>query len=89
MTSQSARPNRASNEVFEATSFLDGTNAAFIEALYAQYLENPDSVDESWRAYFTELGQRGLTPAQLGRGPEWRRDAPTSLEDGTSAVVCR
>jgi 2-oxoglutarate dehydrogenase E1 component len=82
MTSQSTRPNRSSNEVFEATSFLDGTNAAFIEGLYAQYLENPDSVDESWRTYFAELGQRGLTQAQLGRGPQGGRDTQASLEDG-------
>ncbi len=29
-----------------------GINAGFVEELYAQYLENRDSVDASWRAYF-------------------------------------
>jgi len=55
MTSQSPsdRLNRASNALLEETSFLFGTNAAFVESLYAQYLENPDAVDESWRAYFS------------------------------------
>src|ERR1700749_3908972 len=72
--SRSGRINRASNDILEATSFLSGTNAAFIEGLYAQYLANPGSVDESWRAYFQELGEAGLTPPQLGRGPAWRRD---------------
>ena len=77
MTEQSPsdRINRASNDILDATSFLSGTNAAFIEGLYAQYLADPDSVDEGWRAYFAELGEAGLTPTQLGRGPAWRRDA--------------
>ncbi|MDE2500952.1 MAG: hypothetical protein KGL56_12255, partial [Alphaproteobacteria bacterium] len=75
MTKQSSaeRLNRASNEILETTSFLYGSNAAYIEALYAQYLENPDSVDPTWASYFAELGQTGLTPAQTGRGPAWAR----------------
>jgi len=80
MTNQS--PQRSSNEVLEMTSFLFGTNAAFIESLYAQYLESPDSVDDSWRNYFATLGQTDLNPAQVGRGPAWRRDAKASLANG-------
>jgi 2-oxoglutarate dehydrogenase E1 component len=84
MTSQSStdRIARTSNEVLESTSFLFGANAQYIEALYAQYLENPETVDETWRAYFAELGQNGLSPAQVGRGPNWRRDAKPQLENG-------
>src|SRR5258706_460762 len=63
------------NEVLDATSFLFGTNAAFIEGLYTQYLADPNSVDGTWQAFFEALGDRGLTPAQLGRGPSWRRDS--------------
>ncbi len=82
MTSQSTsqRLNRASNEVLEATSFLSGTNAAYIEQLYVLYQENPDAVDESWRNYFADLGQNGLSPTQLGRGPQWRRDTKAKLQ---------
>jgi 2-oxoglutarate dehydrogenase E1 component len=29
-----------------------GINTGFVEELYAQYLENPESVDPSWRAFF-------------------------------------
>ncbi|MDE1938908.1 MAG: 2-oxoglutarate dehydrogenase E1 component [Alphaproteobacteria bacterium] len=84
MTKQSSaeRLNRASNEILETTSFLYGSNAAYIEALYAQYLENPDSVDPTWASYFAELGQAGLTPAQTGRGPAWARDAKSELPGG-------
>ncbi|MBK1735369.1 2-oxoglutarate dehydrogenase E1 component [Halorhodospira abdelmalekii] len=37
------------------SSYLDGANAAFIEALYEAYLADPGQVDEPWRAYFRDL----------------------------------
>ena len=79
--SPSDRLGRSSNEILEATSFLSGTNARYLEELYAGYLEDPEAVDASWRAYFDELREKGLTPSQLGRGPEWRRDARPEIED--------
>jgi 2-oxoglutarate dehydrogenase E1 component len=88
MTSQSPheRLNRSSNDILEATSFLFGSNAAYVESLYTQFLENPDSVDPSWAAYFTELGQTGLTPAQTGGGPSW---APRKPEPAHTAPAVR
>ncbi|HTT97544.1 MAG TPA: 2-oxoglutarate dehydrogenase E1 component, partial [Rhizomicrobium sp.] len=84
MTSQSSpdRLNRASNDILEATTFLQGTNAAFIEAMYAQYQENPDAVDPTWHAYFASLGEQGLDATQLGRGPKWHRDEKPDLASG-------
>jgi 2-oxoglutarate dehydrogenase E1 component len=41
-----------------ATSALFGLNAAAIEALYEEYIADPDSVPESWRRYFQSLGER-------------------------------
>ena len=86
--SRSDRLNRASNEILDATSFLSGTNAAFIEGLYAQYLADPNSVEPSWQNYFADLGEQGLSPTQLGRGPAWRRDRKTNLpaDDITRAL---
>jgi 2-oxoglutarate dehydrogenase E1 component len=81
MTSQS-RVNRAANDIFEATSFLQGANAAFIESLYAQYQANPDAVDPSWAAYFASLSEHELSATQLGRGPNWARDRKPELASG-------
>jgi len=36
-------------------SYLFGTNAPFIEALYESYLKDPASVEPRWRDYFEEL----------------------------------
>jgi 2-oxoglutarate dehydrogenase E1 component len=43
-------------------SFLNGANIDFIEGLYARYLEDPASVDPSWRDVFAQHpGGRPLT----------------------------
>jgi 2-oxoglutarate dehydrogenase E1 component len=41
-----------------ASSPLFGMNAAAVEAMYEQFLENPGSVPQSWRAYFDSLEGR-------------------------------
>ena len=37
------------------TSYLYGANAPFIEELYENFLADPASVSETWRAYFADL----------------------------------
>lgn len=46
---------------------LSGQNLAFVEALYADFLEDPASVPEDWRARFADLPD-ALPPSAL-RGP--------------------
>jgi 2-oxoglutarate dehydrogenase E1 component len=36
-------------------SYLYSNNAAFVEALYAAYLHNPDDVEPHWRTFFASL----------------------------------
>src|SRR4029077_20705355 len=42
---------------------LYGGNAAFLDALYEQYLLDPASVDERWRTYFAQLAPAGAQRA--------------------------
>lgn len=44
-------------ELLQDTSALYGGNASFIEYLYEQYLENPESIPESWRLKFDKIHQ--------------------------------
>jgi len=70
MTEQTSpqRLNRASNAIFEETAFLFGGNAAFVESLYAQYLQDPNSVEPSWARYFAGLeGPRGRSSPSWGQ----------------------
>ncbi|MBK8939105.1 MAG: 2-oxoglutarate dehydrogenase E1 component [Polyangiaceae bacterium] len=48
-----------------------GINAGLVEELYAQYLENPESVDPSWRSFFEErTGQPPKVPGAWMYGPQ-------------------
>src|SRR5579885_1656624 len=46
---------------------LFGGNAAFLDALYEQYLRDPASVEEKWRLYFD--GLPGSKSAESAQGP--------------------
>src|SRR6202158_3574620 len=53
-------------------SFLSGSNIDFIEGLYARFLDDPSSVDESWRAFFEQYGREGrplVTNGKTSNGP--------------------
>ncbi len=45
------------------TSYLFGSNAPYVEELYENYLQDPSSVDEKWRAFFDQMQN---TPASDG-----------------------
>jgi 2-oxoglutarate dehydrogenase E1 component len=38
-------------------------NAEFLDALYRSYLDDPESVDPTWRAYFADLGAASISSA--------------------------
>ena len=61
------------NQALLETSFLYGANAHFVEEMHARYLENPASVEASWRAFFSALGDRAEDAAHAVRGPAWAR----------------
>ena len=72
--------------MLEATP-LYGGNAEFLDALYEQYLRDPDSVAERWRSYFAQLGPRPGEPshaavrAAIGQRAASRPAAATATAD--------
>ncbi len=42
-------------DLLRSTAALSGSNANFIEEIYEQYLQDPDSVSEDWRSRFKQL----------------------------------
>jgi len=42
-------------KAFQSNSYLFGGNAPYVEELYENYLNNPGSVPEQWRAYFDTM----------------------------------
>ncbi|MFP3367300.1 hypothetical protein R0J93_27015, partial [Pseudoalteromonas sp. SIMBA_148] len=43
------------------SSFLAGENQAYIEDIYEDYLNDPSSVDGSWREIFDSLPKADIT----------------------------
>jgi 2-oxoglutarate dehydrogenase E1 component len=58
---------------FSSSSYLFGGNAPYIEDLYEEYLENPGSVSENWRAYFDAMqnvpGVNGTDARDIAHSP--------------------
>ena len=51
-------------------SYLFGSNAPYIEELYEEFLNDPNSVEEYWRKYFSELAvQPGATERDVAHRP--------------------
>ena len=69
------------NQVFAETSFLYGSNAAFIEDLHEQWATDPASVSAEWRAFFDQLRDNADEREGLGAagqlGPLGRVAEPT------------
>ena len=59
------------NAHFLRTSFLSGTNAAYIEELQAQYEANPGSVGDEWRHFFESLREERSGAATELLNPTW------------------
>ncbi len=61
------------NIAFARTSFLYGSNAPYIEELYARYEKNPGSVDAEWQAFFQGLKDTPANVEKSARGASWAR----------------
>ncbi len=65
--------NSLSSEESSTQTALSGENLHFIEDLYREYLEDPSSVDPSWKPVFDEyFGADGSGSSDAGRHPAFR-----------------
>ena len=51
------------------SSYLSGGNAAYVEAIYETYLQDPEAVGEQWRTYFDELRASRAAGADIPHAP--------------------
>jgi 2-oxoglutarate dehydrogenase E1 component len=71
----------------DGTTFLTGANAGFIAELYTRFLEDPRSVDESWRRFFSEMHDDVATLLGEARGPSWAKREPQIIGNGPAAGI--
>ncbi|WP_084861020.1 2-oxoglutarate dehydrogenase E1 component [Salibaculum halophilum] len=80
--------DQSPNDVFHASSFMQGHNAEYIEQLYAKYASDPGAVDDSWRDFFKALGDTPADARAEAAGPSWARpDWPPHPNDDLTAAL--
>ena len=85
------------NAAFALSSFLQGTNATYIDEIYARFERDPASVDTEWQEFFKSLKDSPADVQKNAEGPSWGRanwpltprDELTSALDGDWAEVER
>lgn len=65
------------NSDVRQSSYEYGSNAMYIAEIYEQYLRDPNSVDESWKQYFAQLGDSDVTIANDFGGAPWSDNKTT------------
>jgi len=61
------------NKAFIETSFLYGSNAAYIEQLEARYAKDSSSVSAEWREFFDALKDDPSTVEKSAAGASWKK----------------
>jgi 2-oxoglutarate dehydrogenase E1 component len=77
------------NDQFHASSFLEGQNSEYLEAMYARYADDPGAVDEAWQAFFGAMDDDDADVKAEATGPSWARTdwPPMPTGDNMSALT--
>ncbi len=80
--------DQSPNDIFHASSFMQGHNAEYLEQMYARYANDPNAVDEAWQDFFRQLGDADLDVKAEATGPSWARtDWPPMPNDDLTASL--
>ena len=80
--------DQSPNDLFHASSFMQGHNAEYLEQMYARYASDPNAVDASWQEFFSQLGDAELDVKAEAEGPSWARsDWPPQPNDDLTAAL--
>lgn len=84
MSNNSQQKEIFSNIDLINTAFLDGANASYIEAIYAEYVKNPHAVDPNLSEFFKSLDDAANDVTKNSQGASWEVDTwplPTNDEN--------
>jgi 2-oxoglutarate dehydrogenase E1 component len=59
------------NLEYQKTSFLSKSNSAFIEEMYLKFINKDTDLPESWKKYFSQIGEELDIVAKEINGPSW------------------
>src|SRR6202012_3587310 len=76
------------NAAFALSSFLQGTNATYIDEIYARYENDPSSVDAEWQEFFKSLKDTPADVRKNAEGPSWgRANWPVTPQDDLTSAL--
>ena len=70
-------------------SFLNSANAPYVAELYFKYSQDPKSIDESWKTFFSSLNEDELCIISDFGGPEWKKRDTRVIDDISFDKVVR
>ncbi|PYG30587.1 2-oxoglutarate dehydrogenase E1 component [Pelagimonas varians] len=80
--------DQSPNDLFQASSFMQGHNAEYLEQMYARYASDPNAVDQAWQEFFRQLGDADLDVKAEAQGPSWaRNDWPQQPSDELTSAL--
>ncbi|WP_425040775.1 2-oxoglutarate dehydrogenase E1 component [Primorskyibacter sp. S187A] len=80
--------DQSPNDLFHASSFMQGHNAEYLEQMYARYAQDPNAVDQAWQEFFRQLGDDEISVKREAAGPSWARgDWPPAPQDDLTAAL--
>ncbi|MBA86274.1 MAG: 2-oxoglutarate dehydrogenase E1 component [Rhodobacteraceae bacterium] len=80
--------DQSPNDLFHASSFMQGHNAEYLEQLHARWANDPNAVDAAWAEFFSQLGDSELEAKAEAAGPSWARaDWPPAPNDDLTAAL--
>ncbi|MDC0058201.1 2-oxoglutarate dehydrogenase E1 component, partial [Pelagibacteraceae bacterium] len=70
-------------------SFLNSANAPYVAELYFKFSQNPDSIDDSWKSFFSLLNEDEMSIISDFGGPEWKKRNTNVIDDISFDKVIR
>ena len=70
-------------------SFLNSANAPYVAELYFKYTQNPKSIDDSWKSFFSSLNEDEISIIADFGGPEWKKRDTNVIDDSSFDKVVR
>ena len=70
-------------------SFLNSANAPYVAELYFKYTQNPKSIDDSWKRFFSSLNEDELLVLSDFGGPKWKKRETKVIDDISFDKVVR
>ncbi len=67
------------NLEFEKSAFLSKSNSTFIEEMYLKFVNKDPSLPDSWRDYFSEIGDQADEVVNEINGPSWSPSKKVSI----------